>query len=146
VDLYKWMISCRDLIHSHVARHANALLGLTALAAPRRAGCDRTGRTVLAFGSVRCRLTTEVVPLHDARISLALAGTNDVDVLHVGEDFDIDRVAGLFVCWIFQTNFAEVPAGGSAGLGTVADQRESAESRLDLAESELNGVVSFRFN
>ncbi len=120
------------LIHAHVAGHADALFGLTALAAPRRARCDRAGRAVLAFGSVRSALAAEVMPLHDARDSFALAGADDIDVLHVVEQVPRRPVAPAVKCRRFlQANFAEMPLGADAGLGGMADQRERAELRLE---------------
>ena len=77
-------------------------LGLPRLAAPGGARRDRAGRAVLTLGAVRRALATEVVPLHDAGEALALAGADDVDVLHAVEDLDVDGVAGLLVGRVLQ--------------------------------------------
>src|SRR5687768_15358343 len=61
VDLHERVVARRDLVHAHVPGHANALLGLAALAAPRGVRRERAGRAVLALGAVRRGLTTEVV-------------------------------------------------------------------------------------
>src|SRR3954469_18847986 len=44
VDLHQGVVAGRNLVHTHVAGHADALLGLTALTTPSGAGGDRTGR------------------------------------------------------------------------------------------------------
>src|SRR4051812_4999525 len=59
VDADQRVVARRDAIDTHVAGHADALLGLTALTTPRGARGERTGRPVLALGAVRGGLTTE---------------------------------------------------------------------------------------
>jgi hypothetical protein len=59
INLDEGVIAGGDLFVAHVAAHADALLGLAALASPRGAGGDRAGRTVLTLGAVRRGLTTE---------------------------------------------------------------------------------------
>src|SRR5262249_3862718 len=126
---------------AHVAGHANALLGLAALAAPRGARRDRTGRAVLALGAVRRGLATKVVPLHDAGRPLALARPDDIDVLHAFEDVDLHFIARLLIGGLLEADLAEVLLRPDARLGSVTDQPERAELRLDVAEAELNGVI-----
>src|SRR6266536_4098838 len=89
------VVAGRHLVHAHVTGHADALLGFTALTAPGGAGRDRTGRAVFTLGAVRRRLTTEVVPLHDARETLALAGADHIHVLHAVKDRYADRIPEL---------------------------------------------------
>ena len=104
------VIAGRDLIHAHVAGHADALLGLTALAAPRGARGDRAGRAVLAFGAVRSALAAEVMPLHDAGEAFALAGADHVDVLHAVEQFDRDVSPGVDIGGVLQADLREMLA------------------------------------
>src|SRR5678816_4184326 len=106
------MIPRRHAIHAHVTRHAKALLGLTALTTPGGAGGDRTGRTVLSFGAVRSGLTTEVVPLHDARRPLAFAGSDDIDVRYAFEDRNVHDLAHLLVRRILEADLGEMTPRG----------------------------------
>ena len=146
VDLYQWMISYRDLIHSHMPGHANALFRLSALTAPGCAGCDGAGGAVLALGAVRGTLAAEMMALHHTSESLAFALADHIHILHAAEQLDIDLRAGLEFRRILQTNFMKMPLGPDAALGRVADQGLAYVLGLGVFESELDGVVSIRFD
>ena len=100
------------VIRSHVTGHANALFGLAALTAPRGARGERTGRTMFAFRAVRGRLTTEVMPLHDAGRAFALARADHVDELDVAKQIDPDGSAGGEGGGFFEFDFTEVALHG----------------------------------
>src|SRR5262249_3467121 len=102
----------------------------------------RAGRAVLTFGTVRCRLTTEMVPLHYARIALALTHAHHIDVLHFVENIDVNGVARLAVGCVLQADLTEMLPWSHARLAGMADEREGAEASLDLAKAELNGVIA----
>src|SRR5580692_8159073 len=74
IHFHQRMISGGDLVIAHVAGHSQAVLGLAALTSPSGMGRDRTGRAMLTFGAVRSALAAEVVSLHNAGETLALAG------------------------------------------------------------------------
>src|SRR6185437_5744711 len=109
VDLDQRMIAGRHLVNAHVTGHANALLGLAALAAPRGARRDRSGRAMLTLRAVRRGLATEAVTLHDAREALALGDADAVDELHFAEQLDIHRIARLLVGGVFELDLTEEP-------------------------------------
>src|SRR4051794_30524629 len=97
---------------------------------------------MLTFGSVRGRLPTEMVALHDAREPFTFADADHVDVLNAFENIDCHGIAGLAIGRIFELDLAEVLPGANAGLGGVPDERERAELRLDFAKAQLNGFIA----
>src|SRR4051794_16861823 len=120
------MITGRHLVDAHMAGHAHALLGLTALTSPRRARRDRARRAMLTFRAVRRGLAAKVMALHNAGVALTLAHANHVDVLHFVEQVDRNGVAQLFVGWIFEGNLSEVALGTGSGLGAMTDRGKVA--------------------
>src|SRR5580658_2516947 len=103
------MVSRRNAIHAHVSGHADALLGLATLASPSRARRDRTRRPMLAFRSVRSTLPAEMVPLHDTRSPLALAGADHIDELHFREQINPLLRPGRQRGRILESNLPEMP-------------------------------------
>src|SRR5262249_5390242 len=99
------MIARRDAIHPHVPGHADALLGLPALTAPRGARRKRARRAMFALGAVTRGLAAEVMTLHHAGEAFALARSDHVNELHVVEGVHAELRAGGDVRRFLQPNF-----------------------------------------
>jgi hypothetical protein len=83
-----------------------------------------------------------MVPLHDARRALALAGANDVDVFDLVEQFNGDRVAGLLFGSVLEADLGEVLLGTDAALAVWPISGKLLNFRPDVAEPDLDGVVA----
>src|SRR6185437_5491915 len=100
------------------------------------------GRAVLALGAVRGAEALEAVPLHDARVALALAPAGHVDVLPAGEHLGGDLLPERVLGRVIGPQLGDVPTRSQAGLLEHPADRLGHLARIDLAEAELHGRVS----
>src|SRR5689334_17447201 len=97
---------------------------------------------MLALGAVRGAEALEAVPLHDARVALALAPAGHVDVLPAGEHLGGDLLPERVLGRVIGPQLGHVPARGQAGLLDHPADRLGHLARIDLAEAELHGRVA----
>ena len=81
-------------------------------------------------GAVRCALPAEVVTLHRARETLALADRGDVDVIARRQHIDLELLADPVLARVVEAKLDQAPACLDAGLGEVAGLRLAQALRL----------------
>ena len=128
--------------------HGNALVThvtghLDALEDARRVSALTDGtRMTLEVGTVRHR-TAALTPALDATLeTLTLGGTDDVDLLDIGEIGDGDDLADLVLLAVLDADLTKETNGLDAGLGEVTSHGLVHVLGLDIAETDLDGVIA----
>ncbi len=122
---------------THVTGH------LDALEDARRIGAltDRTGVT-LEVRTMRHR-TAALTPALDATLeALTLGGTDDVDLLDISEISDGDDLADLVLLAVLDADLTKEADRLDASLGEVTSHGLVHVLGLDVAETDLDGVIA----
>ena len=94
--------------------------------------------------------TAALTPALNATLeALTLGGTDDVDLSNIGEVCDGDDVADLVLLGRSNANLTKEPDRLDAGLGKVTSHGLVHVLSLDIAETDLDGIVAvgrLRFN
>ena len=116
---------------------------LDALEDARRIGAltDRTGVT-LEVRTMRHR-TAALTPALDATLeALTLGGTDDVDLLDISEISDGDDLADLVLLAVLDADLTKEADRLDASLGEVTSHGLVHVLGLDVAETDLDGVIA----
>src|SRR3954471_12349306 len=137
VDLDDQQVLRRDAGAAHPAGHPHALQHSRGVGG----GADGARREV-EHRAVAALAAAEVVPLHDALITLALAGADDVDPLFFLEDGGLHLVAGVELLARRHVELLHSPHRRHTGLLEVSRPRLAHLRRALFHQADLDRLVA----